>query len=236
MVKNPPAMQMWVWSLGREDLLEKGMASHSSRVRVLLENLPGEFHGQRSLVGVAKSWTWFDQHFHSNFFCSGFHPWHHMIWSHQDSLIFHVLDSFLDFSFLSDLDRRKSLGGAHTSGEGLWLHPLDGWLNVPISYLKFSCIRDFYLFIYFRNRLNKNILLKRKVYRSFQIGHTKWSQAFSWRENSTLDSRVPVLLVRAVMFTAPILVQTIKLVHLQHPNEARERILKNWLAAFNKWN
>ena len=31
MVKNLPAMQeTWVWSLGREDALEKGMASHSS--------------------------------------------------------------------------------------------------------------------------------------------------------------------------------------------------------------
>ena len=31
MVKNPPAMQeMWVRSLGREDLLEKEMAIHTS--------------------------------------------------------------------------------------------------------------------------------------------------------------------------------------------------------------
>ena len=31
MVKNPPAMQKsWVWSLGWEDPLEKGMATHSS--------------------------------------------------------------------------------------------------------------------------------------------------------------------------------------------------------------
>ena len=30
-VKNPPAMQeTWVWSLGWEDLLEEGMATHSS--------------------------------------------------------------------------------------------------------------------------------------------------------------------------------------------------------------
>ena len=30
-VKNPPAMQeMWVRSLGQEDLLEEGMATHSS--------------------------------------------------------------------------------------------------------------------------------------------------------------------------------------------------------------
>ena len=29
-VKNPPAMQMWVWSLGWEDLLEEKIAIHST--------------------------------------------------------------------------------------------------------------------------------------------------------------------------------------------------------------
>ena len=44
MVKNPPTVQeTWVQSLGHEDLLEKGMATHSSI-------LVGEFHGQRSLA------------------------------------------------------------------------------------------------------------------------------------------------------------------------------------------
>ena len=43
MVKNPPAKrETWVRSLGWEDPLEEGMATHSSI-------LPGEFHGQRSL-------------------------------------------------------------------------------------------------------------------------------------------------------------------------------------------
>ena len=41
MVKNPPAVQeTWVWSLGWEDPLEKGMATHSS-------------HGQKSVVGYS---------------------------------------------------------------------------------------------------------------------------------------------------------------------------------------
>ena len=45
MVKNPPAMQdTWVQSLGWEDSLEEGMATHSSF-------LPGEPHGERSLAG-----------------------------------------------------------------------------------------------------------------------------------------------------------------------------------------
>ena len=45
MVKNLPVMQeTWVQSLGWEDHVEKGMASYSSV-------LPGESHGQRSLVG-----------------------------------------------------------------------------------------------------------------------------------------------------------------------------------------
>ena len=48
MVKNLPAMWgNWVQSLGREDL-EKDMATHP----VLL---PGESHGQRSLVGYSPS-------------------------------------------------------------------------------------------------------------------------------------------------------------------------------------
>ena len=46
-VKNPPAMQKTlVWSLGRVDSLEMGMASHSSI-------LAGEFHGQRSLTSYS---------------------------------------------------------------------------------------------------------------------------------------------------------------------------------------
>ena len=44
MVKNLPAMQeIWVQSLGREDLLEKGMTPVF---------LPGVSHGQRSLSGL----------------------------------------------------------------------------------------------------------------------------------------------------------------------------------------
>ena len=44
MVKNLPAMQETrVQSLGQEDPLEKRMTTHSSI-------LPGEFHGQRSLL------------------------------------------------------------------------------------------------------------------------------------------------------------------------------------------
>ena len=54
-LKGQPAMQdTWVQSLGHEDPLEKEMATHSSF-------LPGESHGQRSLVAtvhrVAKSQT-----------------------------------------------------------------------------------------------------------------------------------------------------------------------------------
>ena len=45
MVKNLPAMQeTWVLSLGWENPLEKGMATHSIFCA-------GEFHEQRSLVG-----------------------------------------------------------------------------------------------------------------------------------------------------------------------------------------
>ena len=48
-VKNLPAMQeTWVQSLDREDPLEKEMAATSGF-------LPGDFHGQGSLVGYS-SW------------------------------------------------------------------------------------------------------------------------------------------------------------------------------------
>ena len=47
MVKNLLAMQeTWVQSLGQEDPLEKGMATHSSM-------LAGEFHEQRILAGYS---------------------------------------------------------------------------------------------------------------------------------------------------------------------------------------
>ena len=47
LAKNLPAMQeTWVRSLGREDLLEKEMATHFS-------SLPGESHGLRRLAGYS---------------------------------------------------------------------------------------------------------------------------------------------------------------------------------------
>ena len=50
MVKNLPVMwETQIPFLGREDPLEKGMATH-------LVFLPGEFHGPRSLLGT-ESWT-----------------------------------------------------------------------------------------------------------------------------------------------------------------------------------
>ena len=49
LVKNSPVMQeTWIRSLGLEDPLEKGMATTPGF-------LPGESHGQRSLVGY-RSW------------------------------------------------------------------------------------------------------------------------------------------------------------------------------------
>ena len=49
MVKNLPAMrETWVLSLGREDPLENGMATHSN---ILAWRIPWTDHG------VIKSWT-----------------------------------------------------------------------------------------------------------------------------------------------------------------------------------
>ena len=51
-VENLPAVQeTQVQSLGQEDLLEKGMATHPSIHSSIF--LPGEFHGQRNLAGYS---------------------------------------------------------------------------------------------------------------------------------------------------------------------------------------
>ena len=56
MLKNLPAMwETRVQSLGWEDLLEKGMATHSS---ILAWRIPGtEEPGGLQSMGVSKSWT-----------------------------------------------------------------------------------------------------------------------------------------------------------------------------------
>ena len=59
MVKNPPAMQetqeTWVRSLGQEDSLEEGMATHSSTVA--WKNPMGRGAWWATVHGVAKTWT-----------------------------------------------------------------------------------------------------------------------------------------------------------------------------------
>ena len=62
MVKNPPAMQeTWVWSLGQEDSLEKGMATHFS---ILAWKTPWTEEPCRLLAMGSQSQTWL-----SNWIC-----------------------------------------------------------------------------------------------------------------------------------------------------------------------
>ena len=63
LVKNPPARQeTWVRSLGREDPLEKGMATHSSILTCLENSMDCIVHG------VAKTQTGLsDFHFHFSY-------------------------------------------------------------------------------------------------------------------------------------------------------------------------
>ena len=64
MVKNPPVMQKtWVWSLGGEDPVEKGMATYSS---ILAWRIPWtEEPGKLQFMGSTKSQTRLrDSHFH----------------------------------------------------------------------------------------------------------------------------------------------------------------------------
>ena len=64
MVKNLPAMQeTWVWSLGWEDPLEKGMATHSS---ILAWRIPRtEEHGRLQSVGLQRVGHYWDFHTHT---------------------------------------------------------------------------------------------------------------------------------------------------------------------------
>ena len=66
MVENQPAMQeTWVQSLGQENPLEKGMATHSS---ILAWRIPWTEEPNR-LHGVAKSWKQLSNfHFHTHTF------------------------------------------------------------------------------------------------------------------------------------------------------------------------
>ena len=57
MVKNPPAVwEIWVSSLGWEDPLEEGMATHSSTLAWRIPMDRGAWWA--AVHGVAKSWTW----------------------------------------------------------------------------------------------------------------------------------------------------------------------------------
>ena len=60
--QNLPAMwETWVWSLGGEDPLEKGMATHSS---ILAWRIPWtEEPGRIQCIGWQKSWTWLSNSF-----------------------------------------------------------------------------------------------------------------------------------------------------------------------------
>ena len=69
LVKNLPAVwETWVQSLGWEDPLEKGKATHSSILAWRRRKwqptpvfLPGKVHGQRSLVGCSP-WGYITEH------------------------------------------------------------------------------------------------------------------------------------------------------------------------------
>ena len=70
MVKNPPAIQeTWVRSLGWEDPLEEGTATHSCLECSCLENPMNKGAWWATVDGVAKSWNTTEQltlpHFHS---------------------------------------------------------------------------------------------------------------------------------------------------------------------------
>ena len=65
LVKNPPTMwETWVRSLGWEDPLEEGMATHSS---ILAWRIPWTEHPAELAGGVAKSQTRLGDYAHKGF-------------------------------------------------------------------------------------------------------------------------------------------------------------------------
>ena len=61
MVKNPPALwETWVWSLGWEDSLEKGMATHSSVLswRIPRTKEPGRLSSMGQKEWDTTEWLW----------------------------------------------------------------------------------------------------------------------------------------------------------------------------------
>ena len=61
LVKNLPAMQeTWIWSLGQEDPLGKGMATHASIF--CLENPMDRGTWRATFHGITKSQTWLSDH------------------------------------------------------------------------------------------------------------------------------------------------------------------------------
>ena len=64
MVKNLPVMETWVWSLGQEDLLERGRTTHSSTVawRIPWTEEPG---GLQSLGSQRVGHDWANKHMYS---------------------------------------------------------------------------------------------------------------------------------------------------------------------------
>ena len=55
MVKNQPAMwETWIRSLGQEESLEKGMATHSG---ILVWKIPWTEERWAAVLGVANGWT-----------------------------------------------------------------------------------------------------------------------------------------------------------------------------------
>ena len=125
MVKNlPPKRETWVWSLGWEDPLEKGMQPTPVF-------LPGEFHGQRSLEGYS-SWSCKELDMTEQLTLSFFHSTQIYCWGTLPSLDVgswmgcqsthptQAGDSFMNLSQLAEISQNFPLSGRRSG----WIIPL----------------------------------------------------------------------------------------------------------------
>ena len=114
-VKNPCAMQeTWVWSLGWEDPLKKGTATHSS---IFAWRIPQTEEPDRlQSVGVVKSQTQLSD-FHFHFHCDRLQKWTQVIPTFLCDLVMWLCSFFYQFPLLITSRLTCNLFGSVSCGQ-----------------------------------------------------------------------------------------------------------------------
>ena len=122
MVKNLPSMQeIWVQSLGWEDPLEEGMATHSRILawRILRTEEPGGLQSIGLYLSAQLSWTWLSTHART------------IRMYELHALFYRSLSYFEPLSLAAPLE--LSLGLAMTNQSGWLFFPVPSSLALPVD-------------------------------------------------------------------------------------------------------